>query len=114
MSQLKDSILYICGSSLVANGSVPADSIVVKEVLTCNSSIEQQYYNAVLVKFEPVGYYYGLGGDGAVVQDEEVTQLKKCYAFVAPICFLCKRKGKSLFVRCLILLMWPRSIKLNS
>ena len=99
VSQLKDSSLYICASSIFANGSVLADSIVVKEAWTCNSSIGQQYYSAVLMKFKPVCYYCGLGGDGALVQDEEVTQLKKCYAFVAPICFLCKSKGKKPFCK---------------
>ena len=43
-----------------------------------------KYYSAVLV----ICYYCGLGDDGALVQDE-VTELKKSYAFVAPICFLC-------------------------
>ena len=85
VSQLKDSRLYVCGSSLFATGSTLADSVVVKEALTCNSPMEQQYYSAVLVNFEPVCYYCGLGGDGALVQDE-VTELKKSYAFVAPIC----------------------------
>ena len=99
VSQLKDSSLYTCASSFFANGSVLADSIVVKEVLTCNSSIGQQYYSAVLMKFKPVCYCCGLGGDGALVQDEEVTLLKKCDAFVAPICFLCKSKGKKFFCK---------------
>ena len=45
------------------------------------------------MKFEPVCYYCGLGGDGALVQDG-VTELKKSYAFVASICFLCYNDGK--------------------
>ena len=43
VSQLKNSRLYVCGSSLFATGSMLADSVVVKEALTCNSAMEQQY-----------------------------------------------------------------------
>ena len=49
--------------------------------------LKRQYYSAVLVKFEPVCYYCGLGDDGALVEDK-VTELKKSYAFVAPICLM--------------------------
>ena len=48
LSQLKDSRLYLRKSSLFATGSTLADSVVVKEALTCNSPIEQQYYSAVV------------------------------------------------------------------
>ena len=43
-------------------------------------------YSAALVNFEPVCYYYGLGGDGALAQDK-ITELNKYCAFVAQICF---------------------------
>ena len=97
--QVQDSRLYTCGSSLFVSGSSLADSVVVKEALTCNSPMESQYYSAVLVKFELVCYYCGLGGEGSLVEDEEIVALKKSYAFVAPICFLCRSDGKTPFCK---------------
>ena len=97
--QIKDSRFYTCGSSLFAPGSALADTVVVKEVLTCNSPMESQYHSAVLVKFVPVCYYCGLGGDGSLVEDEDIVEMRKSYAFVSPICFLCRSDGKKPFCK---------------
>lgn len=71
--------------------------MIVKEALTCNSPMESQYYSAVLVKFELVCYYCGFGGDGSLVQDEEISQLCVC----GFICFFfCEVMAKSPFARC--------------
>ena len=75
-----------CDSALFASGSALADTVIVKEALTCNSPMESQYYSVVLVKFELVCYYCGFGGDGSLVQDEEISQLCVC----GFICFFVK------------------------
>ena len=67
--------------------------------MTCNSPIEQQYYSTVLVNFEPVCYYCGLGGDEALVQDE-VTELK-VLCFCSTNFFFVLLKAKDLIIRCL-------------
>jgi len=54
--------------------------------------MESQYYSVVLVKFELVCYYCGFGGDGSLVQDEEISQLCVC----GFICFFVKWWQKAL------------------
>ena len=61
---IKESNLYSCGAPLFSPSSSYENSIVVREALVCSSYIETQYYSAVLVHFEPVCYYCGLGGEG--------------------------------------------------
>ena len=85
--QIKDSRCCICGSAIFASGSALADTVIFKEQFSNGKS-------AVLVKFEPVCYYCCLGGEGSLVEDEEISTLRKSYAFVAPICFLCRSDGK--------------------
>ena len=54
--------------------------------------VEAQYDSSVLLHFPPVCYYCGIGEEALV--DDEVKELKKCYAVVYPICFLCTSDGK--------------------
>ena len=93
VTHVKETNLYTCGSSLFPPDSMVVYKIVIKEALTCNSPIEAQYYSAVLVKFPPICYNCGLHEE-SVVEDEEIKELRDCYAVVAPICFLCRSDGK--------------------
>ena len=61
---------------------------------THSSYIETQYYSAVLVHFEPVCYFCGLGGEESLVDSDEIRELKSSYAAVYPICFLSQGGGK--------------------
>ena len=99
LTRVKDSKLYTCGSALFPPGSVVADTIVVKEALSCTSPIERQYYSSVLVKLPPMCYYCGIGDESQFVNDQEIKELCQCYAVVLPICFLCKSKGKKVYTK---------------
>lgn len=92
----KETNIYSCGSPLFPEGSRYVNTIVVREALTCISPIEAQYYSSVLVHFPPICYYCGLSEEN-LVDDEEIKELRTCYAAVFPICFLCKSDGKSPF-----------------
>ena len=96
---MKDSKLYTCGSALFPPGSAAADTIVVKEALSCNSPIERQYYSSVLVKFPPVCYYCAVGEESQFVNNEEIKELHQCYAVVLSFCFPCKSKGKKPYTK---------------
>ena len=72
--------------------SIHKSNIVVREALVCAMYVEVHYYSSVLLHFPPVCYYYGIGEQALV--DDEVNELKKCYAVVYPICFLCTSDGK--------------------
>ena len=98
VSQIKASQLYTCGSVLFPPGSIHESNIVVREALVCAMYVEAQYYSSVLLHFPPVCYYCGIGEEALV--DDEVKELKKCYAVVYPICFLCTSKGNTLTVSC--------------
>ena len=50
-------------------------TIVVREVIVCSMHIESQYYITVLIHFPPVCYYCGQG-EGALVDNEEIKELK--------------------------------------
>lgn len=95
VESIKDSNLYTCGAPLFPPGLPFENSIVVREALVCSSYIETQYYSAVLVHFEPVCYFCGLGGEESLIDNDEIRELKSSYAVVYPICFLCQSDGKS-------------------
>ena len=91
ISQILNSKLYTCGSVLFSPGSSHESTIVVREALVCVTNVETQYYSSILVHFPHVRYC-GIGEESLV--DEEVKDLKKSYALVDPICFLCQSDGK--------------------
>ena len=91
ITRIKESDIYTCGSILFTPGSKYEKSIIVREALTCNTTIETQYYGAKLVSFPPICYHCGLGEE-YIVSDEELK--KKNYAVVYPICFICKSDGQ--------------------
>ena len=93
ISRIKESDLYTCGSILFPPGSKYEKSIIVREALTCRTTIETQYYSAKLVSFPPIYYHCGIGEE-CIVNDEEIQELKKKYAVVYPLCFICKSDGK--------------------
>ena len=71
-----ESDLYTCGASLFASGTSYTDTIVVREAKRST------------VHFPPVCYYCGVPEE-ALVNDDTIRELKKIYAVVYPICFLC-------------------------
>lgn len=91
ITAVKESRVYTCGSSLFPEH----DGIVSREALVCTSPIEQQYYSAVLVHLPPVCYYCGLGEESFVNNEE----LKKAYATVHPIFFVCLSNRKKPFCK---------------
>ena len=90
ISSVKESKMYTCGSPLFASEN---SSIIVREALVCSSPIEAQYYSAKLIHFPPISYHCGLAEE-ALADNEEIQELKKCYAIVLPICFICLHDGK--------------------
>lgn len=62
---------------------------VVVKALVCSSHVEAPYYS---VHFPLV--YPGLS-DEVLVDDDKIRDLKKCYAIVYPICFLCRPMDKA-------------------
>ncbi len=95
LSRIKESKLYTCGSVLFLPGNKYADTIIVREVLTCNSTIEAHYFSSKSVSFPPICSHCGLSEE-TLVDDEEIKELKQTYAIVHPICFLCKTEGKKI------------------
>ena len=90
--ELDDSRLYTCGSHLFPPSSSHYESIVVRASLSCTDPVEVQYYSATLVNFVQVCYYCGL--DEGLVEDDAIKELRKQFATVRPICFLCRSGGK--------------------
>ena len=56
ISRIKESNIYTCGSILFPPGSKYENSIIVREALTCSTTIETQYYSSKLVSFPPICY----------------------------------------------------------
>lgn len=98
LARIRESKLYTCGSVLFPPGHMYEGSIIVREALTCNSTIEAQYFSSKLVSFPLVCYHCGLTEE-TLVNDDEIEELKKSYAIVYPICFLCKTEGKKVICR---------------
>ena len=69
--------------------------VVVRQNIT---TLEAQYYSATLVSFPPACYYCGTSEE-CLVEDERICDLRKEYAVVRLICFLCKSEGKTPRVR---------------
>ena len=77
ITRIKESDIYTCGSILFPPGSKYEKSIIVREALTCNTTIETQYYGAKLVSFPPICYHCGLGEE-YIVSDEELKKKICC------------------------------------
>ena len=97
VDRIKESKLYICGSPLFPDDLPLVSNVVVREAVTCASPIELQYYNSVLLHFPPICYFCSLGEEN-LVNDDHIKELKKLYAIVLPICFICQSDGKFPFV----------------
>ena len=96
ITRIKESHVCTCGWILFSPGSKYEKSIIiVREALTCNTTIETQYYSAKLVSFPPICHHCGIGEE-CIVNDEEIQELKKICCCVYPI--LCAKWQKNLFV----------------
>ena len=60
--------------------------------LLCTDQTEVQYYSASMVSFPEVCFYCGLGE--GLMNDDSIKELRKQFAIVRPICFLCHAGGK--------------------
>lgn len=98
LTDVKNSWLYTCGSSLFPPTSPLHNTMVVRQNITCESPVESQYYSATLVHFPPVCYWCG-GQEETLVLDDEYYNLRAHYQTVRAICFFCKAQGKSPFTR---------------
>ena len=76
LKHVEDSRLYICGASLIPEGAMLAELVVVRQAIVCRSPIESQYHNSVLVSFPLVCYYCG-AVEECLMDDEETRQLKQ-------------------------------------
>lgn len=77
---------YTCGSFLF-----PPDSAYNStKCLTCQDPVEVQYYSSTMISFPPVCY----APEETLLNDSEIMDLKKQFAIVCPICFLCRSNGK--------------------
>ena len=85
--------LYTCGSFLFPPASGYSLTIVARQCLTCQDPIEVQYYSSTMVAFPQVCYHCG-APEETLLNDIEIIELKKQFAIVRPICFLCRSSGK--------------------
>lgn len=97
VNRMKESRFYSCGSALFPQDSPLISSVVVKEAVTCACPMELQYYNAVLTHFPQVCYYCAT--EQCLLDDETTLDLRKNYAVVLPLCFICKAGGKTHFCK---------------
>ena len=93
VDDIRCSKLYVCGSFLFLPDSMYHSTIVVRQALSCEEHVEVQYYSSTLCSFPPVCYHCG-GPEETLLNNEEVLELKKQFAIVRPICFLCRSSGK--------------------
>ena len=89
---------YTCRAAVFPPSSPLADTVVVRQNIGCPNPMEAQYYSATLVSFPPVCYFCAVGEE-CLVEDDSIRELRKEYAVVRPICFLCKAEGKTPYVR---------------
>ena len=80
-------------TSLFPSSSCYSDSIVVRQSLTCVDPMEVQYYSSTLAAFPDVCFHCGTSEE-SLVEDDNILQLRKEFAIVRPICFLCRSSGK--------------------
>ena len=98
LTDVKESWLYTCGSSLFPPSSEFHGTIIARQSITCASPIETSYFSATLVHFPPVCYWCG-GQEETLVKDDEYGHLSAHFQTVHAICFLCKAEGKMPFTR---------------
>ena len=98
LKEVRESNLYLCGSSIFIPDSPYYDSVCVKESLNCGDPIELSYYSAALVRFPLVCYWCGMPEE-SLVRDAEYKELEKNFQIVHAICMLCKHDGKEPFTR---------------
>ena len=93
LEQVVQSRMYTCGSELFPPESPLHDTVICRQSLNCCDTMETQYFSSICVKFRPVCYFCG-SPEETLSEDECVQTLKKQYAVVRPICFLCRSDGK--------------------
>ena len=89
-----NSKVYTCGSTLFPPNSPLHDTVIVRQNCCCADPVEAAYYSSALVKFPPVCFYCGIGGEESLVS-EQVAELRRQYGVVRPLCFLCQSEGKT-------------------
>lgn len=86
---LLDSVIYICGSPIVAETHNLYEKIYIRQKIHCNSSVEAVYYSCRRLKTEIICYYCG-EKDELLESDEN---LRKNFTTIYPFCQSCKSKG---------------------
>ena len=89
---MKETNLYTCGSPLFSEGTRSTSKHCHDERSTyvCIPNRDP----ILLVHFPPVCYYWGLGEE-TFVDDDEIKELQTSYVVVLPLCFICKSEAKS-------------------
>ena len=94
LTDVKNSWVYTCGSTLFPPSSMFHSTIVVCQNITCSSPMETYYFSTTMAHFPPVCYWCGAIED-ALVKDDQYYELTRNYQTVYAICFFCKAEGKS-------------------
>ncbi|KAK6189772.1 hypothetical protein SNE40_001768 [Patella caerulea] len=95
--RLQDQVTYTCGSQLFKSGPYQS-TLVVREALTCASTMETAYYAGVTAKFTDVCFFCGNWYE--LYEGEELAKLRQSYSIVRPLCTNCHQLGRQPAVRC--------------
>ena len=93
VEQCVHSRTYTCGSELFPSESQVHNTIICRRSLNCSDPMEAQYYSSTCVKFPPVCWFCG-SPEEALCDEDCMQSMRKEYAIVRPICFLCRSDGK--------------------
>ena len=93
LKQVIEDRAYSCGCELFPPDSPFHSTIICRQALSCNDTMESQYYSSSCVSFPSVCWFCA-GPEEMLVEDEYMQNLRSEYAVVRPICFLCRSDGK--------------------
>ena len=94
VQRIRDEEIFVCGSSLFPESAKYHATIVVREALTCDSTVEISYYGAKMVKLPVICIHCGGSSNSPIAEDAIITELRKQFQRVRPICVVCKTNGK--------------------
>lgn len=92
ITRVKEELGYMCGSQLFDDEHEFHSLVITRQAIGCSSHVETEYYSSTTVSFPDCCFYCGT--QEMLIDDQYISDLKKKFAVVRPLCSLCRDSDK--------------------
>lgn len=92
ITRVKEELGYMCGSQLFDDEHEFHSLVITRQAIGCSSHVETVYYSSTTVSFPDCCFYCGT--QEMLIDDQYISDLKKKFAVVRPLCSLCRDSDK--------------------